>query len=196
LSTSSWTNETSPKAPGRSRSPALIMSALDEIPVPGVRGLDHTADIGLEIWGGSLPELFERAALAAVWLVMERDPEPESSPPDSPPPREERSVDLVEEELGLLLRSWLRIILSWAETEGFVLMETRTALVPVPLCGSPDGQAFGLKARVWGQLDMGPRVREIKGVTFHGLRVERRRVEPRWVEPREEGWLAQVIFDV
>jgi SHS2 domain-containing protein len=37
-----------------------------------------------------------------------------------------------------------------------------------------------------GVLDDGPRVREVKGVTLHGLRVER----------MGEGWMGTVIFDV
>lgn len=162
------------------------MSGWDEIPVPGVSGLDHTADIGLDVRGATLPELFERAALGAVWLVLERHPNPASNFGNTPPSVEEKKLELVEEELGLLLRSWLRSILSWAETEGFVPLDTRVALVPAPLCGAPDGQAFGLKARIRGVFDMGPRIREIKGVTFHGLRVEQ----------HGKGWLAQVIFDV
>lgn len=162
------------------------MPESDEIPVPGVAGLDHTADIGLDVRGSTLSELFERAALGAVWLVLERDPDPSSISGNTPTSLEEKRLELVEEELGLLLRSWLRSILSWAETEGFVPLETRVALVPAPLCGTPDGQAFGLKAQIRGVFDSGPRIREIKGVTFHGLRVEQ----------HGEGWLAQVIFDV
>jgi SHS2 domain-containing protein len=40
--------------------------------------------------------------------------------------------------------------------------------------------------KVEGYIDDGPRVREIKGVTLHGLQVER----------SGEGWTGTVIFDV
>ncbi|MFO8173798.1 MAG: archease [Longimicrobiales bacterium] len=43
-----------------------------------------------------------------------------------------------------------------------------------------------LIARVEGVMDRGPRVREIKGVTLHDLKLER----------RGKGWYGRVIFDV
>ncbi len=153
----------------------------EEIPVPGVLGLDHTADVGLEVLAGDLPELFRRAALATVWLLLER--RPSSSDPGA---SETRSVELVDEELAGLLRSWLRTILFWDETDGFVLEEPRLVLSPAPLCGSETGEAFGLRANASGVLDRGLRIREIKGVTLHGLTVER----------REGEWFARVVFDV
>lgn len=178
------------------------MSLPDANPVPGVLGLDHTADVGLTIRGADLPELFERAARGSLWLVLEREPIPDqgqvSDSGQEPGPGraskegpagnsgEPRTVELVEEDLSLLLRSWLRTVLLWAETEGFVSTAYRIALVPAPLCGAPDGQAFGLRVSVSGVMDLGSRVREIKGVTFHGLEVER----------TSDGWRAQVIFDV
>lgn len=162
-------------------------------PVPGVRGVDHTADIGIEIRAPDLPELFGRAALATQWLVLgraaeERSPGTEGSSPsqDEDGGAIRKSVELAEEDLSRLLRSWLRTVLLWEDTEGFVITGTRLMLLPTPLCGAPDGQAFGLMGQVEGRLDNGPRVREIKGVTLHCLEVER----------SEEGWSGTVIFDV
>jgi SHS2 domain-containing protein len=152
-----------------------------EIPFKGVRGLEHTADIGLELEAPDLPELFRRGALGAMWLVLER--EPATEPPDK---GETRSLELVEDDLADLLRSWLRTLLYWDETEGFVTRSVALALAPHPHCSSHDGQAFGLWAKVSGAVDSGPRVREIKGVTLHGLSVER----------RGDSWWGQVIFDV
>lgn len=163
------------------------MGEPEEIPVPGVRGMDHTADVGLEISAPDLPELFLRAALGALWLVLERPPRGHGETPAEDRGRGlVRSVELVEEDLTTLLRSWLRTVLFWEETEGFVAQEGRLAFLPTPHCQSPDGQAFGLKGTMTGVLDDGPRVREVKGVTLHGLRVER----------TGSGWLGTVIFDV
>ena len=153
------------------------MGEPEEIPVPGVRGMDHTADVGLEIRAPDLPGLFLRAALGALWLVLERPPMGEDLA---------RSVELVEEDLTTLLRSWLRTVLFWEDTEGFVAQEGRLAFLPTPHCQSPDGQALSLQVTMTGVLDDGPRVREVKGVTLHGLQVER----------TGEGWLGTVIFDV
>jgi SHS2 domain-containing protein len=165
---------------GLSQGSIFVMEP-EEIPVPGVLGLDHTADVALEVRAGDLPELFRRAALATVWLLLERLPG--SSDPGA---YETRSVELVDEELSGLLRSWLRTILFWDETDGFVPDDPNLILLPAPLCGSETGQAFGLKASASGILDRGLRIREIKGVTLHGLTVER----------RGEEWFARVVFDV
>jgi SHS2 domain-containing protein len=148
--------------------------------------VDHTADIGLEIRAPDLPELFDRAALATSWLVLGRVSEVATSRADKSGEVVEKSVELVEEDLSGLLRSWLRTLLLWDDSEGFVPTETRLILVPTPLCDAPDGQAFGLSGRVTGRLDAGPRIREIKGVTLHGLKVER----------VQDGWEGVVIFDV
>lgn len=154
------------------------------IPVPGVRGMDHTADIGLEIRAPSLPDLFGRAALATLWLVLGRAP---IGPGEGECLESiQKKVELAEEDLASLLRSWLRTVLLWEDTEGFVISRTRLMLFPTPLCCAPDGQAFGLTGHVDGRLDEGSRVREIKGVTLHGLEVEE----------SEEGWVGRVIFDV
>jgi SHS2 domain-containing protein len=162
------------------------MMESEEIPVPGVRGLDHTADVGLEIRGPDLAELFRRAALAAMWLVLDRQPGQAVEDRLRTQEVEARRIELVEEDLAMLLRSWLRTVLLWEEAEGFVVIEAELILLPTPLCGSPGGQAFGLRGEVVGRFDRGPRIREIKGVTLHGLRVEQ----------LESGWLGRVIFDV
>jgi SHS2 domain-containing protein len=154
------------------------VSDSSEIPIPGVTALDHAADVGLAVDGATLPELFQRAALGAMWLVLERDP--------TPAPPETRTVELVEPDLPALLRAWLRALLFWEETEGFVVRDVSLSFAPAPLCATRDGQAFGLHGRVSGVMDRGPRVREVKGVTLHGLRVER----------VGESWSGRVIFDV
>ena len=150
----------------------------DYMPVPGVRGLEHTADVGLEVEAPDLPELFRRAALGATWLVLEVEVGEGRA--------EVRNLEMAEEDLPSLFRSWLRSILFWQETEGFAVTEAVLSFAPAPLCSSPDGQAFGLRARVEGRMHPGPWVREIKGVTLHDLRVER----------GEDGWYGRVIFDV
>ena len=189
------------------------MGSWNEIPVPGVRGLEHTADVGLEVEGTDLPQLFLRGGLGAMWLVLEReagqvgggaeeervasafgagpvsfqgDGDGNKAPTLRIPKTDRRNLNLTEEDLPALFRAWLRALLFWEETEGFVFTGGRLAFHPAPLCSAPDGQAFGLQARVEGRVDSGPRVREIKGVTLHELVVER----------RGDGWYGRVIFDV
>ena len=158
------------------------MADTEEIPVPGVRGLDHTADVGLKVSAPDLPELFRRAALGTIWLVLEDLPGGESLSDGEGG----RKVDLVEEDLPGLMRSWLRTVLFWEEVDSFLAVQASLMVLPAPQCGSPDGQGFGLTGWAAGVESTGARIREIKGVTFHGLRVER----------IDSQWYAQVIFDV
>ena len=149
-----------------------------EIPLEGVEALDHTADVGLVVNASDLPTLFSRAASGAIWLVLERSPGGVGGGT--------RTLELVEDDLPALFRSWLRTLLYWQETEGFTAEETVVTLAPAPLCSDPKGLGFGLKARVVGCLEQGPSVREIKGVTLHGLSVQE----------TASGWQGKVVFDV
>lgn len=184
----------------------------DECPVAGVRSLEHTADVGLEVEAPALDELFSRGARGAMWMVLGRLPgeagsgspggggaegEEAGEKPDegtgeeageagSAPSSGTRDVELKEGDLASLFRSWLREILFWQETEGFVTRDVRFRFLPAPSCHAEDGQAFCLEAKVEGNVEEGPVEREIKGVTYHGLEVQE----------KEDGWRARVIFDV
>ena len=149
-----------------------------EIPLEGVRAFDHTADVGLEVRAPDLPTLFSRAAFGAMWLALERRPRGGE--------RETRSLELVEQDLATLLRSWLRALLFWQETEGFVAEEVSLSMAPAPMCSDPQGLGYGLRAKVSGRMDEGPSVREIKGVTLHCLSVME----------SQSGWEGSVVFDV
>jgi SHS2 domain-containing protein len=73
--------------------------------IPGLRFLEHTADVGLEARAPTAPELFERAALGMVRLLVGDPPEPAG----------ERSFDVEAPDLPILLRAWLRAVLRWHE---------------------------------------------------------------------------------
>ena len=146
------------------------MTAPSDPPVPGVRFLEHTADVGLEAWAPSAPELFARAALGMIQLLVER----------APGARAERSLSVEGADLPLLLRAWLRALLRWHE-DGF----TASALSIDSLARDSHGR-WSLSARASGGLAEGHPLREIKGVTLHGLAADE----------RPEGWYARVIFDV
>lgn len=138
-----------------------------EVPVPGVTALEHTADVGLEVEAPAPEELFLRAARGMAFLILEAAP---------PSPSESRSLSVTAPDRPALLRTWLREILYWHETEGL----------------SFAGASFDrleedrLSARVQLGPDPSEPVREIKGVTLHGLAAE----------ARAGGWYARVIFDV
>lgn len=138
-----------------------------DIPVVGVGSIPHTADVGIEVTAPSLAELFRRATLGALWMAFEAIPDDRV---------ERRVLRVTGEDHAELLRAWLREILYWAEVEAFVTAE----LVDLRVA---DGLA---EAHAVGGQAPAEAVREIKGVTWHGL----------VVEEREGGWFARIIFDV
>lgn len=143
-----------------------------EIPVPGVSSMDHTADVGLEVEADDPAELFRRAAAGMMYLILERLPE-----------RAERNRELrvTSADLAGLFRDWLRELLFWHEAEGFT-----AASAEIRTLDAGDGGEAELEATVRGGSGTEAPVREIKGVTLHGLAVER----------RDGGWYGRVIFDV
>lgn len=157
---------------------------------PGVVEFEHTADLGMEVEACSLEELFHRAAAGMMVLVRERNGVDDgvtashSVPPaghatDGQEERiEERLLELEHESedvAGLLVR-WLRELLFLQEVEGFVYGEAEFDRL--------DGS--GLRVRVRSAPAPAPPVRELKGVTYHGLEVAR----------RNGTWHARVIFDI
>ena len=143
----------------------------DDLPLPGVRALDHAADVGLEVDASDLSELLRRAVGGLAWLLLEREP---------PFPTEERALRVAAGEPASLLRELLRELLWWHDSEGLVAGGLRN----VRLAQGTEG--VSLEAMVALSSPTEPPVREIKGVTLHGLLVEQ----------REGGWHARVIFDV
>ncbi len=141
-----------------------------ETPVPGVISMDHTADLGLRIRATTLPELFRRAALGMMYLLLERVPEREG---------EQRTVRVDAEDPAGLLRAWLREVLFLFDSEGFETADARFRELDGEEATVVDSTLVGRPAGI-------DPVREIKGVTLHGLTVE----------PRDGGWFGQVIFDV
>ena len=146
-----------------------------------VREIEHTADLGMEVEADTLPELFARAAFGTMELVRGDEDGDVSADGDSSARRsggERRSVaiDLPKDDLGTLLVRWLRELLYLQEVDGFVY-------------GQADFErldASGLRALVTARTDPEPPIRELKGVTYHGLEVER----------TDDGWRARVIFDI
>jgi SHS2 domain-containing protein len=119
----------------------------------------------------TLPELFARTAAGMVSLIRGAgdDAPLEGSPVD-------RALELEADDLPTLLRAWLRALLHWYEGEGLVLRSVRFEVLA----------DTRLSAVLVLGLDTRPPVREIKGVTLHGLVAER----------KPDGWIGRVIFDV
>lgn len=154
----------------------------DDDDLTGVTALDHTADVGLEITAPTLPELFLRAARGLMWLIRGGDAPPERGDPPGLDPGsdtrapERRTLLVTAVDLPALLRNWLRELHHWHEAEGLALEDARFEAL----------EDTHVDATVTVVPDPREPVREIKGVTLHGLSVKR----------RGDDWVARVIFDV
>ena len=147
----------------------------------GVREIEHTADLGMEVEAASLEELFQRAAAGMMALVRATDHEaldrPADESPTAPALRSVRiEVDGDVPDVAALLVRWLRELLYLQEVAGFVYQDDTFQRL--------DGS--GLRASVRPDPDPSRQVRELKGVTYHGLEVER----------EADRWRARVIFDI
>lgn len=176
--------------------------------VPGVRALDHTADVGLEIHASSFDALLLRAARGMAALVFGNEsghddvwepsgsvgpPTPRRSPgahrgagrsgrndgaaAGAPPPTPaEHVVEIEADDAADLLVLWLRELLYRQQVDDFIPTDATFEEL----------DEHHLRAVVRGGPAPAAAVRELKGVTYHGLRAER----------TSDGWRARVIFDV
>lgn len=155
-----------------------------ETGLPGVTALDHTADVGIDVAAPTLEELFLRAAAGMMWLLRGEDASPElrgadlrgAESPGSEVSGETRTLSITAADAGALLREWLRELLFWYEVEGLAFEGARLEAL----------SDTRLVAEVEVVTDPVEPIREIKGVTLHGLLAER----------RGDGWVGRVIFDV
>ena len=131
--------------------------------------IEHTADAGVRVQASTLEDLFETAGLAFTELVTRVD---------SVDRRVERQFSLEEDDIETLLVSWLQELLYLLDTEDLVFARFQVKL-----------QDLSLKATAWGDV-FDPKIHtirtEIKAITYHQLEV---------VES-DQGWQAQVIFDI
>lgn len=131
--------------------------------------LEHTADIRMEVYGGTMEELFSNAASGLMSLLGSGAHIVGAA---------ELEIEIEGGEPEELLVNWLRELLYQHETKGFLLSEAHMLEL---------GEKR-LKARLTGgtrssddEKDM-----EIKGVTYHGISVEK----------TNSGYSARVVFDI
>ncbi len=135
--------------------------------------LDHTADMGIRVYGKDFKNLFQNAAEALFKCIG-----------DTRHVRADQWVDL--EITGMdkedLMVSWLRELLYLFDVKELFL--SRFQILEII--------ENKLKARVGGEtmdVERHHIVREVKAVTYHGIRVEN-------VPFPQEHWEAEIIFDV
>jgi SHS2 domain-containing protein len=136
----------------------------------GYELVDHTADIGVRLWGPTAEEVFEQAALALFSLVC--DPLHVGS-------LETVEIELEAEAMDLLLAAWLNELLYVFEARRLVLTQFDI----------DELTERTLRARVTGEpLDTTRHVMcgGVKAATLHELTLEK----------RDGGWEGFVLLDV
>jgi len=136
----------------------------------GYRRIDHTADVGIVVFGPSEKALFETAAKALSALLAQGHP---STPGIT------ESLDIKGTDRADLLVNWLRELLYLWSGRGLLVQETEV--------GDIDANRLSATVRLHpyepGRLII---QNDIKAVTYHQISVEK----------TPAGWEAKVIFDV
>lgn len=136
---------------------------------------EHTADLGLRVRAASPQELFIDAARGLFSMVVANL--------DEVRPVEERTYRIEGDQYDLLLFDWLSELLYTFETQHLLLAQFDIEIDEVA------GGGLILAAKCRGEIVDESRHRmehEVKAVTYHALKVERRADE----------WLAEVIVDI
>jgi protein archease len=132
--------------------------------------LEHTADVGVRVYGRTLSELFANAGLGLMALAIE---------PQTFEEKEQLSLSVTGSDTEQLLVNWLSEILYYMDTAGWAF--TRFA---VTQC-SPTG----ISAEGWGERrEAARRTRAVavKAITYHQLAVRE----------TSGGFEATVYFDI
>lgn len=138
--------------------------------------LDHTADVGVRVYGKSLTELLQNAAVAMMDLISDRA---------GVEPREKIEISAEGETEEELLIHWLEEILYIHKVRKMVFrdfeVECRRGTLQRALT-SVRGKAYGENI----DLQKHELAMDIKAVTFHNLKLE----------PTDNGLKAEIIFDI
>jgi SHS2 domain-containing protein len=132
--------------------------------------LDHTADIGIVVYGEDLKSLFQNAGEAFFHLITDLK---------KVRLRTERKIEIGKESLERLMVDWLTELLFFHDVENLLFKRFLVESV---------GEE-GLKAKAKGEpFEEGVHVIKtgVKAVTYHQIEVRQ----------EKEGWRAQIILDL
>ncbi len=134
------------------------------------REIEHTADLGFEVEAPTLAEVFERAGLMLVGVMIDLG---------GVEAREQVDVAVEAATTDELLHDWLQALLVRYQGEGFAACELAVqAITPTGVRGVASGERVDPARHRLGS--------EVKGVTYHQLAVRQ----------TDAGWWARVIVDV
>ncbi len=134
----------------------------------------HTADIGLEVSGKTLEELFREAANGWKTLVLENAPTQA---------KERRKIHLQAEDINDLMVQWLSELNFLLTARQWVFHQVEslhidTTQIPLTLKATISGEPY--------QPDKHYIYFDIKAVTYHQLNIQR----------TPEGYATRIIFDI
>jgi SHS2 domain-containing protein len=137
------------------------------------RFLEHTADLAVEIAAPTVEELFTEAAAALTACLVDGA---------AVASQEERRVTLRATDLDRLLVAWLGEALAACDIDGWLVGRAEATIERAEA-------GYVLRGSLWGEpadASRHPLQVLIKGVSYHGLRVE----------SEAGGWRARVVFDI
>lgn len=132
--------------------------------------IDHTADIGIDVFGNSLRELFTNAAFALFDIITDLS---------KVEGKAEYKISISGIDREQLLVNWLSELLYLHDTKNLLFKDFCIA----------DIQDTQLNASIWGEVfreDKHVIKTEMKAVTYHGLSITQ----------ADQRWKARVIFDL
>lgn len=132
--------------------------------------LNHTADIGIDVWGKTKKELFANAAVAIYDLMINLSEVEEAG---------EKTINVAGSDLQDLLVNFLREVLYLFNGKGWLMKKCRIKeMTARSLVAQVAGASYSRRKH---QIK-----KEIKAVTYHGLSITK----------NVRGWKAKVIFDL
>lgn len=137
---------------------------------PKYQHIDHTADVGIKIFGETLKELFENAALGLFDIIADL----------------EKVATVVERQIEIEASDRDALLVNWLSELNFLFFTKREIYKEFVIEELHD---FKLTAKVRGErIDYGRHeiFTEVKAVTYHHL----------YIKETPTGWEAQVIFDL
>jgi SHS2 domain-containing protein len=134
--------------------------------------LEHPADIRIEVYGTNLEQIFLNSALAMTSIITGTDGNTEEL--------FGKNLSLKSDSLEDLIVDWLREILFLFNVKRFVFCD---ASLKIDETNTIEARLFGYFTESSDRFLDGV---EIKGITYHGLLLEK----------TGDGFLARIIFDV
>jgi SHS2 domain-containing protein len=137
---------------------------------PKYQHIDHTADVGIQVFGDTLKELFENAALGLFDIIANL----------------ENVVPAVERQMAVEASDREALLVSWLSELNFLFFTKREIYKEFAIENLSE---VNLTAKVRGEridYERHEIFTEVKAVTYHQL----------YIKETADGWEAQVIFDL